>query len=189
MVATAKEKGGQMVALLAGDQHGANGAVARAAMSLTQVPCTCDPATKRERGVRPRPTRAADYDHRGALQPDRGAGAAARQEDSSGHEDLSGHPDRGEPGARLPAGYAREAGQVHEARRPGGGAQLSLPGGQARQDGLQGSCPGGILYLSSGRVTAANGDGGPVEPPFEKRPPACGRSGRGSLEFKMSRRP
>ena len=48
----------QMVALLAGDQHGANGAVARAAMSLTQVPCTCDPATKRERGVRPRPTRA-----------------------------------------------------------------------------------------------------------------------------------
>ena len=53
------DKGGdQMVALLAGDQHGANGAVARAAMSLTQVPCTCDPATKRERGVRPRPARA-----------------------------------------------------------------------------------------------------------------------------------
>ena len=49
----------QMVALLAGDQHGANGAVARAAMSLTQVPCTCDPAAKRERGVRPRPTSRA----------------------------------------------------------------------------------------------------------------------------------
>jgi hypothetical protein len=48
----------QMVALLAGDQHGANGAVARAAMSLTQVPCTCDPAAKRERGVRPRPARS-----------------------------------------------------------------------------------------------------------------------------------